>query len=217
MPVPSLSLPKDPQTRAAALIVALVLVLILTAIVTRYPRFVGTRVVPPPPQEAVVGGLLETTPFAAGSHTLTFEARTRSGQTLTAATSFTVDTTTAQTYALQEVCVDPTDFEVSVRWAPPVTTNIQFRLAGETTWRHPCGTLGCTYQDSPTSRHALIFSGGNGTNNPLPYGTDFEFQLYPNAQFQRSAAPSEIFRFNSGPAPTPQERNRPPCAFRRLH
>lgn len=71
---------------AAALIAALIVVLAIVAIA--FNAFLGARA-PLGPNESLIGGTIDIASLAAGDHTLTLEAKNRSGETISDSVTFT--------------------------------------------------------------------------------------------------------------------------------
>jgi hypothetical protein len=103
---------------------------------------------------------------------------------------------------LTGVCIDVSDFDVNISWTPSNTAVIKYRLVGQPNWMYPICGFGCNpYYDSNNSRVVTIFNGFNGTQDRLPFNTDFEFYFDPVYNSPPGTQPSQIYRFNSGPGP----------------
>lgn len=117
--------------------------------------------------------------------------------------------------ALQEVCIDPETFRVSIRWAP-ASTVIAYRTVGEPNWHYPYSFETTPYVDVSNSRQAFIFKSDSRYKYPLPPNTDFEFRFEAPDPYPPSLQPSKIYQFNSGALPTGADESKSPCEFRKL-
>jgi len=108
------------------------------------------------------------------------------------------------------VCIDPSPFGVSVGWKRPAVeppnSILNYRLSGESGWSYPF--VGDYYTDPDgIHRSAFVLSG----------------QLQPDQEFEISILTTgepednNIFRFNAGGLPTPNEQGQPACTFRELY
>lgn len=131
--------------------------------------------------------------------------------------SGSVTTPSPITLTALRVCIDPTPFSIYVEWSP-VNSIVAYRPLGQSRWHHP---LASTYDDID-GRRSVFLPTDDSYNWSPGYRTepniDMEIQFDPDASYTGQPKPnsSETYRFNTGPAPVPDDFSKAPCAFREL-